>query len=564
MRFLLFVAFSLSATAQGAERITAFHSDIRIAASGELTVVETIEVQAEGKEIRRGILREFPTDYRGRSGTRVTVPFDVDKVTRNRKPEPYALERAGNGVRVRIGDAAVTLPHGKHVYEITYRTARQIGFFDKHDELYWNVNGNGWTFAFERLTAEVTFHQPVPAAELRVEAYTGPQGARGTDFNAFVRQGSVAFRASRPLAPREGMTIVVGFPKGLVAEPSAAVRGWWMASANPGVSLGAAGFVLLVAVLGWRWLAVGIDPRAGPRFPRYEPPSGLGPAAVRYLDTMGFDDRCFAAALLGLGSRGVVKIRQTGERYRIERTGKTPPDWYPGEQALLQRLLEHQAKHIDLEKKKYEPAVGAAQAALRGTVEAHFGEGFFTRNARSLAAGIGIAFLTLLLAALYNAPGLFLLGLGAAMAAAVLGFAYLLRAYSERGRRLQDEIEGLRQYLSVAEKDDLARMKAPPQTAEEFSRFLPYAMALDVEKAWAERFTAILGAAAVAAAVNQYYQSGNEDGTGLENLSDSLSGMSDTIASASEPPGSASGFSSDSGGGGSSGGGGGGGGGSGW
>jgi len=32
-----------------------------------------------------------------------------------------------------------------------------------------------------------------------------------------------------------------------------------------------------------------------------------------------------------------------------------------------------------------------------------------------------------------------------------------------QGRKLQDHIEGLHQYLSVAEADDLVRMKAPPR-----------------------------------------------------------------------------------------------------
>ena len=130
---------------------------------------------------------------------------------------------------------------------------------------------------------------------------------------------------------------------------------------------------------------------------------------------------------------------------------------------------------------------------------------------------------------------------------------------------MQDHIEGLRQYLGVAERDDLARMKAPEMTPTEFARMLPYALALDVEKTWADRFAVVLGTAAVAAAVSSYY-AGDTSSWGsdsIDGLTDSFGSLDSTVSAASTAPGSQSG-SSGGGGGGSSGGGGGGGGGGGW
>jgi uncharacterized membrane protein YgcG len=138
-------------------------------------------------------------------------------------------------------------------------------------------------------------------------------------------------------------------------------------------------------------------------------------------------------------------------------------------------------------------------------------------------------------------------------------------AYSVEGRRLKDEIEGLRQYLGVAERDRLARMQNPELTPREFARMLPYALALDVETTWADRFAAIAGAAAVAAAVGHYYHSDRfgDDASAMDGIggfSAALGDLGNTAAAAATAPGSSSG----SGGGGSSGGGGGGGGGGGW
>ena len=45
------------------EEIHSFHSDIRILADSTIDVVEKITVTADGDEIKRGIYRDFPTDY---------------------------------------------------------------------------------------------------------------------------------------------------------------------------------------------------------------------------------------------------------------------------------------------------------------------------------------------------------------------------------------------------------------------------------------------------------------------------------------------------------------------
>src|SRR5262249_35443446 len=157
---------------------------------------------------------------------------------------------------------------------------------------------------------------------------------------------------------------------------------------------------------------------------------------------------------------------------------------------------------------------------------------------------------------------------GGAMALLLLFFGRIMPAYSVAGRKLEDHIDGLKLYMSVADADELRRMKAPPQTPEEFARLFPYAVALDVEKTWADRFTKLLGLAAVGAAAGAYYSSDHGFsalGSGGGGFSDSISRLGDTISSASTPPGSSSGSSDGGGGGGgSSGGGGGGGGGSGW
>jgi hypothetical protein len=546
-------------SAAAAERVTDFHSTIRIGADGVIDVTERIAVEVEGREIKRGILRDFPTDYRDRFGNRVNVPFEVKRVLRDGAAENWAVERLSNGARIRIGRGDYLLPPGNHTYEIAYRTARQIGHFPDHDELYWNVNGNGWTLAFDHISAEVQLPNPVPAGDLRAEAYTGPQGARGRAYRYMVRDGAVGFTSTAPFRAAEGMTIVVGFPKGIVHHPGIAARVGWFVAQNQGAAAGVIGFMIMLAFLYRRWSLVGRDPRAGPKFPRYEAPKGLSPAGVRFIDRQGFDERCFAAALVGLGSRGYLKMRETYGHFHLEPTGKTP-DFLAGERALAP-LASKPRSLTGI----FDPEVQAARRELERELKLLFEEKTFSRNRGSLALGVLLGACTIGVMMLMETPLALALFISLLTIATLVAFHRWLPAYSVSGRRTQDEIEGLRQYLGVAERDELARKKAPPKTPEEFSRFLPYAVALDVEKTWADRFALALGSAAVATAVSEWYQSPGSDFS-VSRFTTSVGALGSTISAASAPPDSSSG-SSDSGGfsgGGSSGGGGGGGGGSGW
>ncbi|MGA7022340.1 MAG: DUF2207 domain-containing protein, partial [Pseudolabrys sp.] len=44
--------------------MSSFDSDVRLAKDGELTVTETVRVQAEGRDIRHRIYRDFPLTFK--------------------------------------------------------------------------------------------------------------------------------------------------------------------------------------------------------------------------------------------------------------------------------------------------------------------------------------------------------------------------------------------------------------------------------------------------------------------------------------------------------------------
>ena len=629
---LLFVVVAaLTGHALADERILEFHSDIVVAADASMQVTETIRVHAEGNEIRHGIYRDFPTDYKDALGNRIRVAFEPLAVTRDGEPEPFHGSGLANGTRVYFGSEDVLLPAGDYTYVFRYRTTRQLGFFDDHDELYWNATGNGWDFPIDAASATVALPGTIAPSDLHLDAYTGEQGAKGRDFETHADAPSHAtFRATRALAPREGLTIVVGFPKGIVTPPTTTQRVSWFLHDNGGVLVGGGGLALMWLYYLWQWFRVGRDPKPGVIIPQYEAPEGCSPGMLRHVERMRYDNRCFAADVVDLAVRGRLEIRNKDGDYSLFRNSSGARDALPSvETALLNAVLGSrtelelkQSQHVTiaaaikqhreaLEKndvgryfhtnsKLVIPAVILGIAALLAGVFAHgaapmlagasfmlvwltlwsFGVAALVVSAiRAWTAPPGImTYISALFVTLFSLPfiageivglgmfatiaGIGITAIAVALVATNLAFFKWLKAPTPEGRKLLDRIAGLRLYLGVAERDELARQTAPPMTVDEFQKFLPFALALGVEKTWADRFAAAVGPAAAAAAASAiaWYQGSS---SGFSNMSSFASGLgssfSGAISSSSTAPGSSSG-----GGGGSSGGGGGGGGGGGW
>jgi len=301
------------------ERITLFHSAIEVHQDGSMRVVETIAVEAENGEIKHGIYRDFPTLYRSPEGVNYRVGFAVLSVRRDGTDEPYVIQGLPNGKRIRIGRADTFVSEGPHTYEITYDVTGEIGFYKTYDELYWNVNGTGWGFDSDRVEAEVDL--PSGARILDYTGYTGSEGSTAKDFTARkTGDNHIEFAATRPFEPRENLTIVVTWPKGIVAEPTQAQRTEQFLAQNLPIFISGLGFILVLAYYMSAWLRVGRDPPQGTIIPLYHPPTNLSPAAVRFIRRMGYDRKAFTAALVDMAVKGYIKIippREDRQRHRL-------------------------------------------------------------------------------------------------------------------------------------------------------------------------------------------------------------------------------------------------------
>ena len=561
-------AVLVSTAALADERILGYDIEVRVDKDGALDVTERIAVRAEGSQIRRGIYRDFPTRYRDRYGNRVVVDLKVLSLLRNEAPEPWFTEDRDNGVRINFGNDNFLPVPAEYTYTLRYRTTRQLGFFNDHDELYWNAIGTGWAFPIDRGTVDVLLPAPVEVDKLSAEGYTGYQGSKGQDYRAeIVEPGHARWQLTRPLSPSEGFTIVLSFPKGMIAAPSAAQRFAWILKDNRGILVGLLGLILLIVYCFREWARVGRDPRKGVVIARYEPPEGQTPASLRFLLRMGYDMRCFSSEVLALAVAGCLRIvRDKGffkDEWRLERAAVPPEGSPPPQRALFARLFKDGSPTLVL-KNTNASTVSAARRAHSSAIDQAMEPRYYKQNNGSIGKGILIGavagLLAFWIAGEAGKPAVVVIGV--LMVITLLIFGRLVKAPTAEGRKLMDEVEGLKLYLSVAERDELARMQgpgAPPALDDKrYEMLLPYAVALEVEEAWTEKFTAAVGAAAAAEATRRigWYHGG--DVSDLGSLSRAIgTSLTSQIASSATPPGSSSG----SGGGGSSGGGGGGGGG---
>jgi uncharacterized membrane protein len=136
--------------------------------------------------------------------------------------------------------------------------------------------------------------------------------------------------------------------------------------------------------------------------------------------------------------------------------------------------------------------------------------------------------------------------LGASLIVIVV-FFFLMKAPTRLGRRALDQIEGFKQYLEIAEKDELNLRNPPEKTPALFEQFLPYALALSVEQAWAEKFANAFER--LKATTGQAYQpvwyhgawDAGHIGRSMTGLTAMTGSLGTAIASSATPPGSSSG-----------------------
>jgi uncharacterized membrane protein YgcG len=504
------------AQAQATEQILDYAVDLRIEAGGALLVTERIAYDF-GTEERHGILRDLPVRFRYDGRYDRVYPVHVLNVSGSPgTPAQYKVEDVDAILRIRIGDPDQIIS-GRHGYTIVYRVEGTLNGFADHDELYWNAIGTQWEVPIKRASVRVS----APAAISRVACYAGPAGSKVSCASSRA-DGRTASFAAAGLDWNEGVTVVVGFPTGVVPAPRPILdERWSMArafAATPG-TLGVAGGVLLavVLVLGWLLGMTGRDRRdgrlGGAPVPvagavvESVPPEGIRPAQAGLLVDEVVRPVALTATLVDLAVRGYLRIEELPDRaewlkpdWRLVKLKAADQDLLGYERALLDGLFASRRRAEDVE------------AVQLSDLEAHFYDRFervrmwlyrdavqrrwFTERpdkvrGRWVVRGLAVT----VVGAALTALAVWLTHFGLAAIPILLAGPVLLvgaRRMPTRtpvGTELLRRVSGFRTYLETAG----VNRAGPAQAADQFSPYLPYAIVFGLTEQWTRTF-ALVGA----------------------------------------------------------------------
>ena len=581
------------------EEIQNFDVHATVEKDGRVDILEQITVNAEHVQINHGIYREIPVVYTYH-GQKSAIGFSIKDIKRDGLKEPYHVKNMDNGPRIYIGDKNSYVPMGVHTYSIEYEVFNVIGFFPDHDEFYWNVTGNGWTFPIEK--AHITVNLPTDAHVLATAGYTGTQGSREKNFYSAFHDNIFETTTTAPLRSYEGLTVAVSFPQHIVKPPTAWMEFSTYYEANKEfVTFALTAFFVLLAY-GLMWFFAGRDRVLRPIIPRFDIPDNLSPDLLRYVIHQKYDDKTLACFLVEAAVNKQIKITEDEDDISIEKlsfthelTGLSGQDqvfdelfreggtlklprkklfsfgshWTETERKFLaDKMLQVKSVHMSAlfgnrnglpfstnqSELRFRVLGGVANYLLQLTPLAP-GQKYFTlsRKIELIRVVIAAAAIVINIASYPNDPDSWKL---AAFAFAALYFIFIqpMKKFSERGQELFEYGKGLKLYLTVAEEARMNKLYPKNITPDIFEKFLPYALALDVEQDWCKHFAAYIESAGIQYQSTWYYGNYNS----LSSFgSDIGSSFTSSISSASTPPGSSSGSSGGSGGGGGGGGGGG-------
>ena len=601
LALILISCFAISSKnlvlAENQEVINNFQVTANIDENSTVSIQEIITYNF-GTNQKHGIIRFIPNKYplEGK-----TLFLDIVVLGVNDEAGqtlPYTAYQEGNNLVIKIGSPDVLIT-GQKIYVINYQVKAGLNYFTDHDELYWNVTGNDWSVPIERASFNLAFSQALAfltSKDIQTTCYTGSLGSKASNCIISPSTPEMITFSIANLKPNEGLTIVAGWPKGLVKEQS---KHYFQSSSNNPtlifLSILISIVIITFIILFRMWWKIGRNPRKTKVIiPEYEPPQGLIPAEASLILTEGIfnTDKITTATIIDLARRGYFIIKETSTQIFFENVSdwtfiKTNPqpanDQLNDYEKYLLGIIFEEGDTIKLSQlnkpldySDFQTRKKALDSAMKSLTQGLITKQLMPHNPYDLTRKLdkwksatsiiflfsfilGISFFNDLLMILF-VPLLFSYILRALFSI----FGHFMPSLTEKGLQLKEKLLGFKLFLKTVEKDRVKFHFSPEAHPEKFAEYLPYAILFGLERQWAKLFMNI------DAAVPNWYQ--NPAGTHLNSwylvygISNMTSGLkSSGLSSFSRVSGG--GFSSGVsgfGGGGFSGGGGGGGGGSSW
>jgi uncharacterized membrane protein YgcG len=502
---LFLTLFSLCVCAAPAKelRIEKFSSEIVVAPNGSIDVTEVITVRFIGGPWH-GLYRSIPVEYVTPQQLNYSLFLTVKNIADsdgNKLKFEASRERHYRKLKIFVPNA----DNSTHTISIEYTVSDALRFFEDHDELYWNITGDEWDVPIQRADARIIL--PEGTTNIRANVFTGSFRSTAHDADVEIVGNGVEVRTRDPLRYHEGLTVAVAFDKGFVHEPTAFDKFSLFVRSNWPLGLP---FVVF-AIMFYLWWTRGRDPRLRPIAAQYEPPDQLTPGEAGTLVDNSADMRDITSSIVDLAVRGYMVIEEHQKDRMLGLVHdkdynfvlkKERSEWAtlkPHEQVLLNGFFTmgtvgESVSMSSLENRFYKNLPDIKSRIFESLVT----HGYYRRRPDSVRAsyigvGVVIGLLSIwggtgIASSMGMAPLTFIIA-GALSAVIICGFGWFMPAHTEQGARALEGVLGFEDFLNHVESDRFNRTIKTPQM---FEKFLPFAMALGVEKNWSKAFQGIM------------------------------------------------------------------------
>ncbi len=454
--------------------------------NGDVLVDEKTTFTFEGSfsYVTRGI----PTENTG--GITDIEVFDANgtPLPEGDAPGTYSTSTEGGYLYITLN---IALADTSETWTFHYRGESVIQFFDEGDELRWYVFDAETPVPINKARATVTLPGTVASTDMTHAVQTG----YGVEARVNSPAASTMVYEAVGFPPNTNFWIVTGFPKGVVEFT-------WTAERVAAFLVPKIGFLLPIAfmlamLLLWRKRGRD-DPSA--MYAKYvsEPPSDLSPGIVGALIDERVDTKEVIATIVDLARRGYLEITDTKKDGVFSKpetifTRKKPLDDLQGFEAKVATALfdanhPNQVTSKELKNHFYVHVEPIVERIYTETTAA----GLFNKNPKTVRSRwLGYGFLTAVilggltvLMAMLDVPGWGWFMFGSILSAVIVwAFAPRMPQRTSKGAQEQRKWEAFRNYL-----EDLTRFQDMETARAQFEKYLPYAVALGVERQWVRRF----------------------------------------------------------------------------
>ena len=499
----------------------------------QLRTVETLVALFPDFDQNRGIQRALVQDYKGH-GTSIDIVQVTDE---NGVPRSYESNVDDDGFLVlTIAVPEGQFVHGEQTYVIEYTqkdvTATSTDLVDDvtRDEFFWDTNGTGWDQPFAEVNATLRVDSDLRSA-LTGEAYCYYGFESSTDRCTIDSLGDGEFSASvSDLYGGQNMSIVVSFEPGTFAGAPFWTYVPILALLAIALTIFALVYLLVVRFVFWR-----DAPGRGTIIAQYEAPEGLGMLVAANI--VGKPNKGMAAAIVDLAVQKNLRILEHDQGWskvfgvqKLSSQGLMPDEQrvmgalfsmnpyslgriLPGLQNLFsiggatpQPLAEPEGEVRWLT--KGDRSLGVQVLGLTKAVEKEVEAGGLRRSPSMRPTAIALvayvlAGILLIIQSVTGGGGetsitISVLGLNILPWVAILSLFILGRRkpLTQKGSELREHLEGLREFIRVAEADRLQMLQsvsgAERVTTSDgaaiikiYEKLLPYAVIFGLEKEWA-------------------------------------------------------------------------------